>query len=93
LLTNLTNIINRTNETVLNQDFPKVNIYELSGSVLQEQRLVGFFPLVAFPGGVPADGAPLIAAPLAEIAVSAGVFLYLLLPAGHELYYPMRVFN
>jgi hypothetical protein len=44
-------------------------------SILQKQRLVGFFLLFAFPGGMPADGAPFITAPLAEIAVGAGILL------------------
>jgi hypothetical protein len=54
---------------------------------------VGFFLLFALPAGMSADGAPLIAAPLAEIAVRTGILLNLLPPGSHELYYLMHYFN
>ncbi len=51
---------------------------------------MGFLLLFALPAGVPADGAALVAAPLAEIAVRAGILLHLLPPGSHELYYLMH---
>jgi len=54
---------------------------------------MGFLLLFAFPARVPADGAALIAAPLTEIAVRAGILLDLLPSGSHELYYLMHYFN